>query len=353
MWSRNAYGPWGVVLAAVLMVAGCGGGGGDDSNGGRNLARDITGTWTFTCSGRVGEWRNETLSFDPSTGTVTHARLQFGTPDCSDPPVTVGEEKGAYATGETIGCASGSGFRCTELDIMWEDGDQGYAAYSVYEDEDPKRLLLSDVGSEPAQRPDDVDPAFALKRIAFPGKYGLAVLDVYLRDGGAPLFGGSEPPSPNPGYEVLPIDLNGGTGGDYIWLYYRLGRADGLDGTPLGEIYTVDEYGRESPYKGGTKLPVNLNEGGNGGHDPLWLYKVKATDTIARCVVVANDSRGVTMYGPLQAEGQYDVVWVEEIIPNSLKALPPYPPDAQDLNEGESNLFYPLTDFIYIGFCAD
>jgi hypothetical protein len=50
---------------------------------------------------------------------------------------------------------------------------------------------------------------------------------------------------------LLPIDLNDGTGGHYIWLYYRMGRADGLEGTPIGEVYTVNEVDGETPLKGG------------------------------------------------------------------------------------------------------
>jgi hypothetical protein len=61
------------------------------------------------------------------------------------------------------------------------------------------------------------------------------------------------------------------------------------------------------------------------------------------------------MYAPLEAEGQYQVVWVEQLTPGTCTS--PYtsegiPPHAQDLNEGESSLFY-VSDYIYIGYCKD
>jgi hypothetical protein len=61
------------------------------------------------------------------------------------------------------------------------------------------------------------------------------------------------------------------------------------------------------------------------------------------------------MYAPLEAEGQYQVVWVEQLTPGTCTS--PYtsegiPSHAQDLNEGESSLFY-VSDYIYIGYCKD
>ena len=131
---------------------------------------------------------------------------------------------------------------------------------------------------------------------------------------------------------------------------------------PLREIYTVDEYEGETPFKGGINAgypgPVNLNVGGALDHDPLWLYKSQeVTGPVIRCIVVANEDTGQTVYGPGAPAGEYDVVWVEELIPDNLHPPSgPYPANAQDLNEGESGGVFPfiyISDYIYIGYCVD
>ncbi|MGC9324177.1 MAG: hypothetical protein ACP5G0_05430 [Desulfomonilia bacterium] len=180
---------------------------------------------------------------------------------------------------------------------------------------------------------------------------GDAILDLYLVDGGHT----STPPAPLAGYTLLDIDLNEGTGGNYIWLYYKMGEADGSEGVPVSKIYTVDEYDGETS-QGGTKLPVNLNENEytTGGHEPLWLYYTRSSWPVARCIVVYNATNGVKKYGPPEAEGKYEIVWVEELSPDEWKT--PYadiPPDAQDLNEGESIPLYFISDYIYIGYGKD
>lgn len=280
---------WGAVVGALLLAA-CGGDGGDEAP----APRGIAGTWTFSCTEYGGgEWRAETVRFDESTGTVLHARERYATPDCSDPGVALIAEQGTYSLGRTLECASGIGARCTELDIAWENGTHAYGVYSVDESADPDRLLLSSLVEDPALRPADVDPVHALRGIAFPDKYGHAFLDVYLVDGG---WDGTPPP-PAAGYVLLPYDLNHGSGGHYIWLYYRMGRANGADGTPIGAIYTVNQGDGERPVYGGTGLPVNLNAGPIVGHE-LWLYTVPATSTVMRCIAVANPTDGGTLYAP-------------------------------------------------------
>lgn len=179
---------------------------------------------------------------------------------------------------------------------------------------------------------------------------GDAVLEIQLVDGGRD----STPPAPPVGFRLMNIDLNEGSGGNYIWLYYRTGKADGSEGQPVGRIYTVDEHDQETP-QGGVKLPVNLNEGSSFvGGLPLWLYVVKADRPVARCVVVDNRTKGTRVYGPPEAAGKYQIEWVQELLPDSLN--PPYPDlpaNAQDLNEGESIPFVFLSDYIYIGYCKD
>lgn len=178
---------------------------------------------------------------------------------------------------------------------------------------------------------------------------GDAILEIQLVDGGR----NSTPPAAPAGFRLLNIDLNEGSGGNYIWLYYKTGKADGSQGQPVSRIYTVDEHDGEAP-QGGTKLPVNLNEGSPFvGGVPLWLYVVKADRPVARCVVVDNRTKGKRLYGPPEAAGKYSIEWVRQLVPDGFG--PPYsdlPPDTQDLNEGESYLFV-LSDYIYIGYCKD
>jgi hypothetical protein len=181
---------------------------------------------------------------------------------------------------------------------------------------------------------------------------GDAILDVQLMDGGHD----GTPPAPPAGYTLLDIDLNEGTGGNYIWLCYKMGKADGSDGEPVGKIYTVDEYDHEQP-RGGTKLPVDLNNNdyATGGHGPLWLYFTRSSWPVARCIVVYNATEGIMKYAPPEAEGKYDIVWVQELLPDTLDApVEDLPPHAQDLNEGQSFPYLGYySDYIYIGYGKD
>lgn len=181
---------------------------------------------------------------------------------------------------------------------------------------------------------------------------GEAVIGLTVIDGGDALSGGTPPPEPE-GYTLLPIDLNEGTGGHYVWLYYKMGPADGTQGTPISEIYTVAEIRGETPIsEDDTKLSANLN--GEGDQTSLWLYYSASSGFVLRCIVVANETSGVTVYGPPEAGGQYNVIWVEELDPDELKTPStfPQPPDAQDLNEKDG--FIPgSSDWIFIGYCTD
>lgn len=182
---------------------------------------------------------------------------------------------------------------------------------------------------------------------------GVAIIGLTVIDGGDALSGGTPPPEPE-GYTLLPIDLNEGTGGHYVWLYYKMGLADGSQGDPIGEIYTVAEYDGETPIsEDDTKLSVNLN--GEVSTNPLWLYYSTSRGPVVRCIVVANETEGKTVYGPPEAAGKYNVIWVEELDPDSWKTPSDYPqpPDAQDLNEVYNIGFIKVTNWIFIGYCVD
>ena len=181
------------------------------------------------------------------------------------------------------------------------------------------------------------------------------MLEIQLVDGG----GNSTPPAPPAGFRLLDIDLNEGSGGSYVWLYYRTGKADGSEGQPVSRIYTVDEHDGEAP-QGGVKLPVDLNAGSHiVGGVPLWLYVVQAERPVARCIVVDNrgigsNSTGKRVYAPPEAAGKYQIEWVRELNPDNLsQPFADLPFDAQDLNEGESFLPFFVSDYIYIGYCRD
>jgi len=347
------------VLLLILLVGSCGGDSGGDSDDRTPLQRAISGTWVSPCSN--GDW--ERFVFDEASGALERTAEEFTAADCSSGDATVKiRATGSYRVGPELDCPSGSNGRCAQLDVTWDTGGDWYSVYAVDTDANPDELYSSQWVTDPAARPADVSLSGSLTRIPFPGLQGEAVVGVTLRDGGCATCGGT-PPAPPPGYELLDMDLNDGTGGNYIWLYYQVGPADGSKGRPIGELYTVDAYDGEKPKSVGTKIPVDLNAGSpfSPPHGPLWLYSVEATSAVARCVVVANlgANKGsdvpVIKYGPPEAEGQYRVVWVQELEPDSWKnSTPGYPADVQDLNEGESNpFFFILSDYIYIGYCVD
>lgn len=178
---------------------------------------------------------------------------------------------------------------------------------------------------------------------------GEAILDIQLIDGG-PLGSGGTPPAAPAGYTLLNIDLNDGTIGNYIWLYYKVGKADGSEGEPLSAIYTVNVTDNETPH-GGTQLPVNLNNDDLSPNEPtLWLYATKAKSPVVRCIVVYNYTENIIKYGPPEAEGKYKIIWVQDQTTDHIGYTNEdlgLTVDAQDLNEHE------LGSFVFIGYGVD
>jgi hypothetical protein len=192
---------------------------------------------------------------------------------------------------------------------------------------------------------------------------GSAVLDLTLVTAPIVLNEPQVPPDV-PGFTVLDVDLNESTGGDYVWLYGRIGPADGSAGTPLGELYTVDATAGEKLRSGqDTELPVNLNSSTPVVGHEIHLAFRHSSWPVVRCVAVAdvNDQYDtqIIRYLPPEAEGSYPVVWVQERISKDLHTVPagPWGSDPQDLNEGTSLIIPPLvfdiTDYIYVGYCLD
>ncbi len=193
-----------------------------------------------------------------------------------------------------------------------------------------------------------------------PNLAGTAVLDLKLliSNNGAP------PADAFPGYTPISMDLNEGTGGDYVWLYYKLGMADGSEGVPISEIYTVDETdGENVKSENDTQLSINLNSNSALNGDKIYLAFRNSDWPVVRGIAVANydnyDDTTVIKYAPPSVENEYPVVWVQEQLKGDLSSSPPGPWGAapQDLNEGTSWLAtFPLiyvTDYIYIGYCVD
>ena len=330
-----------------FTYGGCGGGDGD---GGGGSGSTLNGTWVTYCRQISGGSTWEQIVFNAQTGEVREAEVGFLSNDCSGDAVA--EEKvrtGSYETGNQVECFDGSNGNCTELDLIWDNGAVQYLLYSIDTDYDPDELCLGSSSDDPADRDKEVDNC--IYNIPFPENTGEAIIGLTVIDGGGPLTGGTPPPAPA-GYTLLPYDLNEGSGGNYVWLYYQMGRADGLQGTPIGKIYTVAEFDGETALSGyDTRLSVSLNSGSPVVDHNLWLYHTASSGPVIRCVVVANESDGVTVYGPPEAEGKYSVVWVEELS-QDYQGTPsnfPQPSNAQDLNEGEG----PWTDWIFLGYCVD
>jgi hypothetical protein len=190
---------------------------------------------------------------------------------------------------------------------------------------------------------------------------GTAILDVKLVN--APLVIGTQPTPPAiEGYTLLDMDLNDSTGGDYIWLYGKVGPADGSEGTPLGEVYTVDKTDGETlKSEGDTQLGINLTTNSIGVGDEIYLAFRHAAWPVVRGIAVANvdyaKGTEVIKYIPPEVKGIYPVYWVQQ------RPSTPLPRNGepghfgyypQDLNEGTSTIIPPhMTDYIYIGYCLD
>jgi hypothetical protein len=353
-----------VLLSLFTLFSACGGGGDDGS--GVNMVTALEGLWVSDCKNVVSEDQRSQRSIIGHSQVGSEKRYTenyqaYPLDNCQGTIVDTFTVHGLYEVLNEVDCNNGYSGKCLEIDYSPNPQGSGtiHNVYSIGLNYEPDELLLGDGSS--VQRPGDVMTFYTYRRDSVKNHKGQAIVDVYVQDGGG-LGSGGVPPAALPGYELLHIDLNESTGGHYIWLYYKVGDAFGDEGVPLREIYTVDEYEEETPYKGGLNAghlgPVNLNAGGVVEHDPLWLYKVlEGTGPVIRCIVVANETIGQTVYGPAAAEGQYDVVWVEELIPDNLHPPSgPYPDNAQDLNEGESFIFPPvfeISDYIYIGYCVD
>ena len=193
---------------------------------------------------------------------------------------------------------------------------------------------------------------------------GTAILDVKLLESPVNIGPKLTPPANAfPGYTPLDMDLNESTGGNYVWLYYKTGPADGSQGTPLGEIYTVDKTeGEALKSDAHTQLPVNLTSHSIVVGHEIYLTFQHSAWPVVRGIAVANvdteEDTQVIKYVPPEVEGKYPVFWVQERSSTEAQSAEAgkWGPNPQDLNEGTSFLlppFFNITDYIYIGYCLD
>jgi hypothetical protein len=155
---------------------------------------------------------------------------------------------------------------------------------------------------------------------------------------------GSSPPVVVDGYRRLPVDLNAGSGGGFVWVYYKLGKDDGSDGVPIGRIYTVDPSNGETNGPGGpcavdhAGACIDLNK--SVGGDFIYLHYLTDAANPIRAIVVQSGSS--LFWGPAEAGNLYDrdsdVKWCTHM--ND-------PLRRQDLNEGAGG------KSIYIGAVPD
>jgi len=186
-----------------------------------------------------------------------------------------------------------------------------------------------------------------------PNVEGMAVLELRVW---TETYPGEMPGDAWSGWSAMPSDLNGGTEGPAIRLYYRMGRANGADGTPLAELYTVDETeGEALKARDDTWIDGDLNAGTSTGGHVIYLACRQDRWPVVRGIVVANvdpdDYTAQIAYAPPEVEGQYPVIWLKERRDTAWSPCPegPWTCDAQDLNEGAGW----WTDWVYIGYCVD
>jgi len=169
---------------------------------------------------------------------------------------------------------------------------------------------------------------------------------------------GNGVPPALPGYTGIPQDLNASTGGDYVWLYYTMGNADGSQGDLVSEIYTVDvTEGEGLKSADDTRFTVNTNNNSINTGNEIYIAFGRSDWPVVRGIAVAvlsNGGNAYYRYFPAGIEQRYPVVWVRERKDNDPYGQPdgPWGTDAQDLNEGTSTFLY-VTDYIYLGYLVD
>ncbi len=152
-------------------------------------------------------------------------------------------------------------------------------------------------------------------------------------------YGSSNPaPELSNGYKLLNRDLNIGAGGDFIWIYYKLGPDDGSEGEPITGIYTVNTNNGETNPTGGTLIPVDLNDGAGG--DYIYLgYFTGTDDPIIRSIAINNRAEKTSTGDFVYSEGGESSYYFWVTQQTTVKM--------QDLNESAGG------HFVYLGYSHD
>jgi hypothetical protein len=137
------------------------------------------------------------------------------------------------------------------------------------------------------------------------------------------------------GYKLLAQDLNAGSGGDFIAVYYKLGPDDGSQGTCISRIYAINTSHGESNIPGGTRIDVDLNY--SVGGDFIYLGFIQdASQPPIRSVAIYNQTYNKFTFSE-RGGNQFQYTWVSK--QNST--------NWQDLNEGAGG------DLIFVGYTTD
>jgi hypothetical protein len=137
------------------------------------------------------------------------------------------------------------------------------------------------------------------------------------------------------GYQLLNQDLNAGAGGDFMYVYYKLGPDDGSQGACITRIYTIDTTDGEANIPGGTSIGVDLNATVGGDYIYLGFLQEAGAEPIRSIVTFDREAAKYTFSAGGGVEFEYS--WAPQQGMST----------AQDLNEGAGG------HFVYIGYTTD
>lgn len=97
------------------------------------------------------------------------------------------------------------------------------------------------------------------------------------------IYGGSFGIPAPPGYTKIPVDLNQGAGGDYIFLCYKKGV-----GAPITGLHITFETHTPPTDRQWTRINVDLNRNAGGSYIWLWYTKDPGCSTVDDAVIVTS-----------------------------------------------------------------
>jgi hypothetical protein len=127
------------------------------------------------------------------------------------------------------------------------------------------------------------------------------------------IYGGSAGIQPPAGFTKIPVDLNQGAGGDFIYLCYKKGA-----GAPVTGVTITLGNGVPPPDAGYTIIPVDLNRNAGGDYIWLWYTKDPGCTTIHNFQILVNTTTPPSGYTLIpvdlnrNAGGEYIYLCYEE-----------------------------------------